>query len=60
MIRVINFREEGSSMYDIKALYEASSVEEAVALLTAHPQAIIIAGGSDVLVKMREGALAGA
>ena len=47
-------------MYDIKALYEASSVEDAVALLTAHPQAIIIAGGSDVLVKMREGALAGA
>lgn len=47
-------------MYDIKALYEASSVAEAVQLLTEHPTATIIAGGSDVLVKMREGALAGA
>ena len=47
-------------MYDIKALYEAVSVEEAVALRTAHPDAVIIAGGSDVLIKMREGKLAGA
>ena len=47
-------------MYDIKALYEAASVEEAVALRTAHPDARIIAGGSDVLIKMREGKLAGA
>ena len=47
-------------MYDIKALYEAASVEEAVALRTAHPEAHIIAGGSDVLIKMREGKLAGA
>lgn len=47
-------------MYDMKALYEAASVEEAVSLLTVHPEAIIIAGGSDVLIKMREGKLAGA
>lgn len=46
-------------MYDIKALYEAVSVEDAVRLLTEHPEAIIIAGGSDVLIKMREGKLAG-
>lgn len=46
-------------MYDMKALYEAVSVEDAVRLLTEHPQAIIIAGGSDVLIKMREGKLAG-
>ena len=46
-------------MYDIKALYEAVSVEDAIALLTAHPDAKIIAGGSDVLIKLREGKLAG-
>ncbi len=46
-------------MYDMKALYEAQSVQNAVELLTEHPQAIIIAGGSDVLIKMREGKLAG-
>lgn len=47
-------------MYDIKALYEAASVEDAVRLLTEHPEARIIAGGSDVLVQIREGRLAGA
>jgi len=46
-------------MYDIKALYEAESVEDAIKLLTEHSEAIIIAGGSDVLIKMREGKLAG-
>ena len=46
-------------MYDIKALYEAESVPHAVQLLTEHPEAQIIAGGSDVLVQMREGKGAG-
>ncbi len=46
-------------MYDIRALYEANSVPHAIELLLAHPQARIIAGGSDVLVQMREGKLAG-
>ena len=46
-------------MYDIKALYEAESVEHAIQLLTKHPEAQIIAGGSDVLVQMREGKRAG-
>ena len=47
-------------MYDIKALYEAASVPHAIALLTEHPQARIIAGGSDVLIQIRSGKLAGA
>lgn len=47
-------------MYDMKALYQAKSVQDAVALRLAHPQAQIIAGGSDVLVQMREGKRAGA
>lgn len=46
-------------MYDIKALYEAQSVQDAVALRLAHPEAQIIAGGSDVLVQMHEGKSAG-
>ena len=47
-------------MYDMKALYQATSVADAVALRLAHPEAQIIAGGSDVLVQMREGKRAGA
>jgi xanthine dehydrogenase FAD-binding subunit len=47
-------------MYDIKALYEAKSAAHAVELLLEHPKARILAGGSDVLVQMREGKLAGA
>ena len=46
-------------MYDIKELYEAESIEDAIRLRIAHPQAHIIAGGSDVLVQMREGKRAG-
>ena len=47
-------------MYDIKALYEAESVTDAIRLLQEHPEAQIIAGGSDVLVQIREGRRAGA
>lgn len=47
-------------MYDIKALYEAESVQDAVRLRLEHPEAQIIAGGSDVLVQLREGKRAGA
>jgi len=47
-------------MYDIKALYEAESVSHAIRLLSEHPEAQIIAGGSDVLVQIREGKRAGA
>ncbi len=46
-------------MYDMKALYEAESVQNAVELRLEHPEAQIIAGGSDVLVQMREGKRAG-
>ena len=46
-------------MYDLKALYEAKSVAHAIQLLQEHPEAQIIAGGSDVLVQMREGKRAG-
>lgn len=47
-------------MYDMKSLYEAETVQDAIRLLQEHPEAQIIAGGSDVLVQMREGKRAGA
>lgn len=46
-------------MYDMSAYYEAASVADAAALRLAHPEAQIIAGGTDVLVQMREGKRAG-
>ena len=46
-------------MYDVEAIYEAKTVEEAIKLRQEHPKAVIIAGGSDVLIKIREGKLAG-
>ena len=46
-------------MYDMKAYYESQSVADAVRLCLEHPEAHIIAGGSDVLVQMREGKRAG-
>ena len=45
-------------MYDIETLYEATSVEDACRALAEDPQAIVIAGGTDVLVKVRGGKLA--
>ena len=47
-------------MDDMKALYQATDVADAVALRLAHPEAQIIAGGSDALVQLREGKRAGA
>lgn len=46
-------------MYDFKAIYEANSVNHACELLLEHPSAQVIAGGSDVLVQIREGKRAG-
>ena len=46
-------------MYDFKNLYEPASVLEALKLKKEHPEALILAGGSDILIKIREGKLAG-
>ena len=46
-------------MYDIASIYKAKSVDDAIAALQADPTAIVIAGGTDVLIKIREGKLAG-
>ncbi len=46
-------------MYDIEALYEATSEANAIELMQQHPTAKLIAGGSDILIQIREGKLAG-
>lgn len=47
-------------MYDIDNFYQAKDVDDAIRALSEDEQAIIISGGSDVLVQIREGRLAGA
>ena len=44
-------------MYLVEDYFEAKSVAEAVELLAENPGRHIIAGGTDLLIKMREGAL---
>ena len=46
-------------MYDITSIYQAKSVDDAIEALQRDPQAIVIAGGTDVLIKIREGKDAG-
>ncbi len=46
-------------MYNFNKLYESTSVENALRLKKEHPEALILAGGSDILIKIREGKLAG-
>ena len=46
-------------MYDIGKFYQAADVEDAVRALVEDPEAVVISGGSDVLMKIREGKLAG-
>lgn len=46
-------------MYDISQISEAASIDDAIAKLCEYPKAVLICGGSDVLIKIREGKLAG-
>ncbi len=41
-------------MYDIRESYNAHSIEEALELLDSHEGAIPVAGGTDVIIKIRE------
>lgn len=47
-------------MYDIKGYYDAETVSEAADLLATNPQLRVIAGGTDVLIKMHGGQWEGA
>ncbi|MGB9661878.1 MAG: xanthine dehydrogenase FAD-binding subunit XdhB [Moorellaceae bacterium] len=44
-------------MFDIKAYFEAETINEATALLADNPNLTIIAGGTDVLIKLHHGQL---
>lgn len=46
-------------MFDVKAIYEAHNIEEAIHLVNQCENSEIISGGTDVLIKAREGKLAG-
>ncbi len=45
-------------MYDINKLYQPKTLKEALKLKKQHPNALILAGGSDILIQIREGKLA--
>ena len=47
-------------MYDVGKIYGATSTKDAINHLVAEPNAVIIAGGSDVLIKIHHGKLSGA
>lgn len=47
-------------MYDIEKLYQAKDIGDAIRALKEDPEAVVISGGSDVLIKVREGKLADA
>lgn len=46
-------------MYDIEKFYQAKDIKDAIRALKEDEQAVIISGGSDVLIKIREGRLSG-
>ena len=46
-------------MFDFGAVYEARSTAHAIELRVEHPEAKILAGGSDILIETRAGKLAG-
>ncbi len=46
-------------MFDVGRIFRPKSIEQALELMETHPEAVVIAGGSDVLIKIREGRLAG-
>ncbi|MCI6888086.1 MAG: xanthine dehydrogenase FAD-binding subunit XdhB [Lachnospiraceae bacterium] len=46
-------------MFDISSFYEAKSVKDAIDALVRDPNAQIISGGTDVLIRVREGKDAG-
>lgn len=46
-------------MYDIENFYQASDVKDAIRALRENPEAVLISGGTDVLIQIREGKRAG-
>ena len=46
-------------MYDFNNLYEPKSLKEALELKAKYPKALLLAGGSDILIKLRDGKFVG-
>jgi len=46
-------------MYDFNEFYQPKDLDEALHMRKEHPQALILAGGSDLLIKIRSGRLSG-
>lgn len=46
-------------MYDIERFYRAKDVRDAIRALESDPEAMVVSGGTDVLIQTREGKLAG-
>lgn len=46
-------------MYDFEQLTTAHSIKEAIDMLSKDPLAVLISGGTDLLIKLREGKLSG-
>ena len=46
-------------MFDIQNIYQPKSLSEALQIAARHPRAVVIAGGTDVLIEARAGKLAG-
>ncbi|MDL2252555.1 xanthine dehydrogenase FAD-binding subunit XdhB [Ruminococcaceae bacterium OttesenSCG-928-I18] len=46
-------------MYDFGTIYEAKGIPDAITALMADENAVVLCGGSDVLLRVREGRLAG-
>ena len=42
-------------MFNFKSYQKAGSVKEAIALLQENPEAKLIAGGTDILIKLHKG-----
>lgn len=47
-------------MFDVDRYYEAKTLEDALLYLKENPDAKVVAGGTDVLLRIREGKLSGA
>ena len=42
-------------MFDLQTYHKAGSIDEAITLLAAHPNSRLLAGGTDILIKLRHG-----
>lgn len=41
-------------MYDVKETFQATSAEDVLELLEAHPGAVLVAGGTDVMIRLKK------